>query len=214
MPGLAGRAGFDEWPETPVLGSCRLRLEPLRVEHAEEMASLLDDPELHRLIGGRPASLPELRDSYCRQVVGRSPDGSQRWLNWVVRRATDSQAVGTVQATVAGDTGGLVAEVAWVVATACQAQGYAREAAGAMVAWFRCQGVTTVVAHVHPDHRASSAVAAAVGLSPTTLMEEGEARWEGRAALDPPVGLTCHAITVVLRWSGAVSTRPAVNGIG
>ncbi|MHB1614943.1 MAG: GNAT family N-acetyltransferase [Actinomycetes bacterium] len=107
-----------------------------------------------------------------------------------------------------------VAEVAWVVATACQAQGYAREAAGAMVAWFRCQGVTTVVAHVHPDHRASSAVAAAVGLSPTTLMEEGEARWEGRAALDPPVGLTCHAITVVLRWSGAVSTRPAVNGIG
>ncbi|MGZ4602692.1 MAG: GNAT family N-acetyltransferase [Kineosporiaceae bacterium] len=39
----------------------RLDLEPLRVEHAEEMAPLLDDPELHRFIGGEPARLEQLR---------------------------------------------------------------------------------------------------------------------------------------------------------
>ncbi|MHB1886743.1 MAG: GNAT family N-acetyltransferase, partial [Acidimicrobiales bacterium] len=70
------RVDFKGSPEAPVLRSRRLRLEPLRVEHAEEMAPLLDDPQLYRFTGGRPATVSELRDSYCRQVVGRSPDGS------------------------------------------------------------------------------------------------------------------------------------------
>jgi len=72
--------------------------------------------------------------------------------------------VGTVQATVteqSADQAGLLAEVAWVVAAPHQGYGYARDAAGAMVAWLREQGVATVVAHVHPDHRASQGVASA-----------------------------------------------------
>ncbi|MHB1773000.1 MAG: GNAT family N-acetyltransferase, partial [Acidimicrobiales bacterium] len=142
-------------------------------------APLLDDPQLYRFTGGRPATVSELRDSYCRQVVGRSPDGSQRWLNWIVRRENTGQAVGTVQATVVPGVDGLVAEVAWVIATSLQGQGYASEAAMAMTAWLRCQGVAVVVAHVHPDHKASAAVAAAIGLSPTTVIEDGETRWEG-----------------------------------
>ena len=36
------------------LESERLVLEPLRVEHAEELAPLLDDPRLHEFIGGDP----------------------------------------------------------------------------------------------------------------------------------------------------------------
>jgi len=176
---MADRVEFEEWPETPMLHGSRLRLEPLRVDHAEEMAPLLDDPGLHRFIGGRPASLPELRDRYRRQVLGHSPDGSQRWLNWVVRTSADGQAIGTVQATVARDNDGLVAEVAWVTATAYQAQGYASEAADVMATWLRTQGVNTVVAHIHPDHRASGSVAAAIGLSPTTTLKEGEVCWEG-----------------------------------
>jgi RimJ/RimL family protein N-acetyltransferase len=38
--------------------------------------------------------------------------------------------------------------------------------------------VRTVVAHVHPDHRASAAVAAAAGLTPTGTFHDGEVRWE------------------------------------
>lgn len=170
---------LEQWPEGPLLYSRRLRLEPLRVEHAEEMASLFDDPDLHRFIGGAPASLPALRDRYHRQALGRSADDSQRWLNWIVRRSADGQAVGTVQATVARDNEKIVAEVAWVTATAFQEQGYAREAAMVMVAWLRAQGASSIVAHIHPDHRASAGVAAAVGLSPTMMMDEGEIRWEG-----------------------------------
>lgn len=178
MP-MAERIEFDEWPETPMLHGSRLRLEPLRVDHAEEMAPLLDDPELHRFIGGRPASLPDLRDRYRRQVLGHSPDGSQRWLNWVVRMSADGQAIGTVQATVARDNEGLVAEVAWMIATAYQSQGYASEAAIVMTRWLRTQGVNTLVAHIHPDHQASGSVAAAIGMSPTATLKEGEVCWEG-----------------------------------
>jgi len=68
------------------LSGPRLDLEPLRVEHAREMAALLDDPGLHAFIGGQPASLRELQERYRRQVTGSSPDGLQRWLNWVLRR--------------------------------------------------------------------------------------------------------------------------------
>ncbi len=87
----------------------------------------------------------------------------QRWLNWLVRGREDAQALGTVQATVSEKEGGLTAEVAWVIGTAHQGQGYAREAAAPMVRWLRQQGVDTVVAHVHPQHEVSMAIARAVG---------------------------------------------------
>jgi RimJ/RimL family protein N-acetyltransferase len=189
MAGVTDDAGstpgvkIQEFPDAPPLAGARVELEPLRVEHAEEMAPLLDDPGLHAFIGGRPATLPDLRERYGRQVAGHSRDGSQRWLNWVVRRREDRRAVGTVQATVsqqsAAQEEGLVAEVAWVVAAPHQGYGYARDAAGAMVAWLREQGVATVVAHVHPDHRASQGVARAVGLTPTAITVDGEVRWQG-----------------------------------
>jgi RimJ/RimL family protein N-acetyltransferase len=169
----------DSLPEAPALQGRRIRLEPLRVEHAEEMAPLLDDPCLHAFIGGRPAGLAELRERYRRQVAGHSPDGTQRWFNWIVRRLDDGRAVGTVQATVMLEAGLLTAEVAWVVAAAHQGHGYAQEAAKVMVTWLRGQGIVRVVAHVHPDHAASAAVARSAGLAPTTLVVDGEIRWEG-----------------------------------
>ncbi|MFG2868321.1 GNAT family N-acetyltransferase [Streptomyces sp. NPDC048338] len=73
---------------------------------------------------------------------------------------------------------GRVAEIAWVVGTERQGRGLASEAARALVAWLGTQGVSTVVAHVHPDHHASAAVAAAAGLSPTAGRQDGEVRWE------------------------------------
>ncbi|MET9625641.1 GNAT family N-acetyltransferase [Streptomyces sp. NPDC006464] len=73
---------------------------------------------------------------------------------------------------------GRVAEIAWVVGTERQGRGLASEAARALVAWLGTQDVSTVVAHVHPDHHASAAVAAAAGLSPTAGRQDGEIRWE------------------------------------
>src|SRR4051794_39935671 len=115
--GVAGKQNVQRFAHAVRLVGARLDLEPLQAEHAEEMAPLLDDPGLHVFIGGEPASPSELRERYRRQAAGRSRDGSQRWLNWVVRRREDGQAVGTVQATVTQEEDALAPEVAWVVAT-------------------------------------------------------------------------------------------------
>ena len=155
-----------------MIATPRLVLEPLRVEHAREMTAVLADPALHAFTGGAPLDAAELRARYERLAAG-SPDPDVVWRNWVIRLAQEDRLAGTVQATIAGG----VAEVAWVVGTPWQGQGLATEAARALVAHLRGEGVATVVAHIHPEHRASAAVAAAVGLVPTGPVDTGEIRW-------------------------------------
>jgi RimJ/RimL family protein N-acetyltransferase len=152
----------------------RLTLLPLRAGHAGEMAAALADPDLHAFIGGAPLSRPDLRARYERLVAG-SPDPAVSWCNWVIQLRDPGCLVGTVQATISAD--GPTAEVAWVVGTPWQGQGIATEAARALVAWLGQQSVPAVIAHIHPDHRASAAVAAAAGLTPTDERHDGEVRW-------------------------------------
>ncbi|MEU0685983.1 GNAT family N-acetyltransferase [Streptomyces uncialis] len=155
----------------------RLDLVPLAVGHSEEMAGVLADPDLHAFTGGAPLTGPELRERYARLAAG-SPDPAVTWVNWVVRLRDEGSLTGTVQATVTtGADGRRTAEVAWVVGTAWQGRGIAGEAARALVTRLRQDGVDTVIAHVHPDHKASAAVAAGAGLEPTDEAHDGEIRW-------------------------------------
>jgi RimJ/RimL family protein N-acetyltransferase len=155
--------------------SARVSLIPLTVPDAEEMAGVLSAGELYRFTGGRPPALDELRATYARQVIGHSPDGSEVWRNWIIRRGDDGAAVGYVQATIAD--GGTRAEIAWVVGLQWQGLGYATEAARALVALLDADGVAVIEAHVHPDHAASAAVARRAGLVPTERFDEGERLW-------------------------------------
>jgi RimJ/RimL family protein N-acetyltransferase len=155
------------------LTSQRLVLEPLTADHAAAMVAVLADPSLYEFTGGTPPTLPELSERYARQAVGQSPDGAEKWLNWIV--VHDGVPIGYVQATVVGTE----AEIAWVVSPAQQGRGLATEAATAMVDWLTTTaGVTRLVAHVHPDHAASARVAERLGLRPTDVIEEGEVRWD------------------------------------
>lgn len=159
----------------------RLCLVPLAVGHADEMAEVLSDPALHAFIGGAPHSAPALRSRYAHLVAG-SPDPPQTWWNWVIRVRAQQCLAGTVQATVTAEGRGEVAEVAWVVGTPWQGRGIATEAARGVLRRLREQDVRVIRAHIHPDHHASAAVAAAVGLRPTGHRHEGEIRWESPAA--------------------------------
>jgi len=170
-------ADEQRWPAADVIDTARLRLEPLRADHAAEMAPLLDDDDLHTYIGGHPATLDELRARYQRQSAGHSPTGHQGWLNWVVRHRGSGAAVGTVQATISRDAERLSADLAWVIATEHQRQGYASEAAAGMAAWLRHHGVQTLTAHIHPEHQASIRVAERLGLTTTGTLTNGEIRW-------------------------------------
>ncbi|MFG3040574.1 GNAT family N-acetyltransferase [Streptomyces sp. NPDC048330] len=169
----------DDWTSAgpAVPPTARLELRPLRVEHADEMAVVLGDPRLHAFIGGEPDDTERLRARYRRMTAG-SPRPDEVWLNWVVRLRDEDRLVGTVQATVVGRT----AEIAWVVGVPWQGRGIAREAVGALVDRLSAGPVDALVAHIHPDHIASAAVARSAGLSPTDRWHDGEIRWELRLA--------------------------------
>ncbi|MEU9143353.1 GNAT family N-acetyltransferase [Streptomyces sp. NPDC048349] len=158
-----------------VLATRRLDLVPLHPAHAEEMALVLADPGLHAFTGGAPPTSRALRARYERLAAG-SPDPAVVWANWVLRLRGPGKLVGTVQATLAPALDR--AELAWTVGTPWQGQGFAKEAARALADWLTQLPVGVLFAHVHPDHAASAAVAAACGLRPTAYRQDGEVRWE------------------------------------
>ncbi|MFG2643711.1 GNAT family N-acetyltransferase [Streptomyces sp. NPDC048370] len=176
--------------EADIIRTPRLTLHPLAVEHAEEMAGVLAEPSLYVFIGGEPPTVAALRARYERQTAGSSEPGVS-WCNWVVREREEGRLVGTVQATLQATVhatlqagvhatlqGDRSAEVAWVVGTPWQGRGFAREAVRELVDWLTTHArVDTVLAHVHPDHAASAAVAGSVGLTPTDVWQDGEVRW-------------------------------------
>ncbi len=164
----------------------RVVLEPLREEHAEEMALVLGDPRLYEYTGGQPMSAHELLSLYQRQIAGPSDERGEQWLNWIVRRVDDDVAIGFVQATVSGEAQG-EADIAWVIGMPWQGRGYATEAGLAMVQLLKASGVTKLNAHIHPRHRASAKVAKRLGLTATTEVDpDGEVIW--RRDVGGPIG--------------------------
>lgn len=47
-----------------------------------------------------------------------------------------------------------------------------------MIAWLTATGVDGFVAYIRPDHAASAAIARKQGLRPTSVVENGEIRWQ------------------------------------
>lgn len=179
-PGIDARYGGGvHTVATEVVNTERLDLLPLRVEHAEEMATVLSDPALHTYIGGIPDTPQALRSRYQRMVAG-SPDPAVTWHNWVIRLRDEACLTGTVQATVTPSDHETTTELAWVVGTPWQGRGIATEATRGLLAWLGGQPAQTVIAHIHPDHLASAAVATACGLAPTDEWHDGEIRWHRR----------------------------------
>jgi len=121
----------------------RLLLEPLVAGHAEAMYEALREPELYKYLDhGPPPSVEHLRGVYAQLESRVSPDGSQLWLNWVVR-VRGGEPAGFVQATVAGAD----AWVAYVLARKHWGLGFATEAMQAMIGYLRSAcGVTRFLA--------------------------------------------------------------------
>ena len=82
---------------TLIAGS--LRLEPQCQAHAEEMFAVLRDPAIYEFENEAPLSVDVLRDRYARMELRLSPDGTEHWLNWVIR-LPGGELAGFLQATV------------------------------------------------------------------------------------------------------------------
>ncbi len=74
-----------QWPAADARATPRLLLEPLTTAHTAQLLPVLADPALYAFTGGAPPTAEELRARHTRQAAGASPDGSEGWLNWVLR---------------------------------------------------------------------------------------------------------------------------------
>ncbi|WP_144018589.1 GNAT family N-acetyltransferase [Demequina sp. NBRC 110051] len=154
-----------------------LDLEPLHVNHAAEMAQVLAEPSLYRFTGGDPPSLGTLRQRYVRQSRGVSPDGSQVWMNWIIREAQSSRAVGYVQATIPLDAAPVAASLAWLIHPEHQGRRFAMRATSLVIHQLRGHGVTEFRASIADGHVASERVAARLGMRRTAELDDGEVVW-------------------------------------
>jgi RimJ/RimL family protein N-acetyltransferase len=137
-------------------------LEPQLASHAAELYAVLSDPTLYEFIDTKePASEDALRQRLARLESRLSPDGTENWLNWIVRnRAGD--LVGYVQATVTPDHS---AEIAYVLGRAYWRKGYAYAACRAMIQELRSSyDVTRLTATLDPANTASLALLGKLGL--------------------------------------------------
>jgi RimJ/RimL family protein N-acetyltransferase len=155
-----------------------LTLEPLVAGHAEAMFDVLSEPELYRYLDfGPPPSLDHLRGVYEELEARVSPDGSQLWLNWVVR-PRGGAPVGFVQATVSGAD----AWVAYVFAREYWGRGYAFHATQAVVDHLRATcGVVRFLAVVDAGNERSIRLLWRLGFRTAT---EAEVRDRGLSATE------------------------------
>ena len=139
----------------------RLNLEPLFPAHAAALFEGLRDERLYRYHAGRPESLDSLTLRFTQLAARRSPDGSQTWLNWAVRRE-DGVYVGWVQASVAGEE----AIIGYDIFADHWRHGYAREACAAMLEFLRKDcGVALASAIVDVENTGSVKLLEALGFT-------------------------------------------------
>lgn len=105
-------------------------LEPQVAAHAPEMFVVLSDPAIYEFENEAPRSLAWLAERYARLESRASADGTEAWLNWVVR-VPSGELAGYVQASVLPSADALVA---YELASRFWRRGLGRSAVSAMLA--------------------------------------------------------------------------------
>lgn len=159
-------------PETP-LETPRLSLEPLRPDHAPALYEPLQDESLYRFIPQNPPASPRvLEERHAALSSRRSPDGSEAWLNWAVRGRRSGDYVGTLEATVKGDS---LAFIAYMVFAAYRRRGIAAEACGRLLRHlFDDYGVGVVAAEIDTRNLASVALVESLGLRRVAFRKDAD----------------------------------------
>jgi len=123
----------------------RIALEPLTAAHAAELFPLLCQSAIYNYIADPPPVSEEALAERYRCLESRSsPDGTQQWLNWAIRRREDRECIGFVQATIY--TGG-TADLAFVLGSQFWGLGLAYEVCTAALWLFFSEfGISSVFA--------------------------------------------------------------------
>jgi ribosomal-protein-alanine N-acetyltransferase len=138
----------------------RLVLEPQVTAHAAEMFAVLSDSAIYEFEGAPPKSRNWLARRFAGLESRRSPDGKERWLNWVVR-LPNGELAGYVQATL-GTSG--VAHIAYALASRYWRRGIGKASVGAMLEELAAAyGVTAFAATLKTGNHRSRALLRSLG---------------------------------------------------
>lgn len=141
----------------------RLTLEPQVEAHADEMFRVLSDPAIYEYEREPPVSLEWLRERFRKLESRRSPDGRERWLNWVIRLSS-SELIGYVQATLRCPA---AAAIAYELNSTYWGRGYATEAVEAMIHELATRhGVEQLSATLKTSNRRSLRLLERLGFTP------------------------------------------------
>lgn len=146
-----------------VIETHRLRCEPLTIAHADTMYPLLVSEQIYRYMPGEPPnSLKELRDRYEFLAGGKSPDGKEHWLNWILILRQTNKPVGFFQATVRPTH----CSFAYVLNPIFWHRGYATEASTTIITnLFQRFELASVRAEINGHNTASIALVKRLGLT-------------------------------------------------
>ena len=154
------------------LSTDRLRIEPMRAEHAPMVFEPLQDPAIYRFLPSDPPERSALQRRYDFLQGGRSPDGRERWLNWVAFLRDTQRPVGTFQATLPeGERGSF----AYVVFPAFWRQGYGRELVARMIGHlFETHPVPELYAEIDTRNIGSVRLVESLGLARMTTTKAAD----------------------------------------
>ena len=143
-----------------ILRTERLVLVPLTKEqHFEATRRLNSDADLMKFILGR-AETEEETAMWLDNVANRWQSQGHGW--WALMQGEEMLGAATLQR-LAGVLDGPF-EIGWRLQRSAHKQGYASEAARAIIEFARSRGITELLAVAHPDNRASHAVMERLGM--------------------------------------------------
>ena len=115
----------------------RLRIEPLRADHAPLLFDALADAAIYTYIPDeRHSSVDSLARRYAFLACGAPEDVEEVWLNWALQRIDTGAYIGTLQATVLPDAR---AFMGYVLTPSTWGHGFAKEACRWLVGELQCR---------------------------------------------------------------------------
>jgi len=141
----------------------RLRMEPLCGRHSEVVFTPLQDAAIYTYLPKDPPTAEALQRRYDFLAKGRSPDGTERWLNWIAFLRGSMTPVGTFQVTLPRSAPG---SFGYVVFPPVWRQGYAREMATCVITHvFRTHGTPSLYAEIDTRNIGSIGLVESLGLT-------------------------------------------------
>jgi RimJ/RimL family protein N-acetyltransferase len=153
----------------------RCVLEPQVVAHAPEMFAVLSDPAIYEFENAPPVTEEWLAQRFERLESRGPSDGSEQWLNWVIR-LPDGKLAGYVQATVLPDH---TSYVAYELNSRYWRQGIGSSALGAVLQELQEQhDVELLVAVLKAKNYRSEGLLRKLGFVPASSEQEARHRDE------------------------------------